>query len=136
MKKIEQLLKTVNERYELSWILLWGLLGSVAGLFVRSFPKLVLLTIFGVVVILTTSWWIFQHGWWLSMIAALTIVRHLIAHENEIYPRLGAMGAWALRNGAATFCLAVLTENAAACGLYQKLGMVKVGQYHYRKKEV
>ena len=30
----------------------------------------------------------------LSMIAALTIVRHLIAHENEIYPRLGAMGAW------------------------------------------
>jgi adenylate cyclase len=67
----EQLLKTVNEHYELSWILLWGLLGSVAGLFVRSFPKLVLLSIFGVVAILTTSWWIFQHGWWLSMIAAL-----------------------------------------------------------------
>jgi len=49
---------------------------------------------------------------------------------------MGAMAAWALRTGAATFCLAVLSENAAACGLYQKLGMVKVGQYHYRKKEV
>jgi len=48
---------------------------------------------------------------------------------------MGAMAAWALRNGADTFSLVVLTENDAACRLYEKLGMVKVGQYHYRKKE-
>ncbi len=66
-------------------------------------------------------------------------------HALEILPEfrrkglalqmMGAMGAWALRNGAQTFSLVVLTENDAACGLYEKLGMVKVGQYHYRKKE-
>jgi adenylate cyclase len=66
----EQLLKTVSERYELSWILLWGLLGSLAGLFVRSFLMLVLLSIVGVAVIVATSWWVFQQGWWLSMIGA------------------------------------------------------------------
>ena len=48
---------------------------------------------------------------------------------------IGAMGAWASRNGAGTFSLVVLTQNDAACGLYRKLGMVEIGQYHYRKKE-
>ncbi len=67
-------------------------------------------------------------------------------HALEILPKLrrkglalqmmGAMGAWALRNGADTFSLVVLTKNDAACGLYEKLGMVKIGQYHYRKKDV
>jgi adenylate cyclase len=66
----EQLLETVSEHYELSWILLWGLLGSVAGLFVRAFPRLVLLSVSGLAVIIATSWWIFQYGWWLSMIGA------------------------------------------------------------------
>lgn len=66
-------------------------------------------------------------------------------HALEILPKsrrkglalqmMGAMGAWALRNGAHTFSLVVLSQNNAACGLYEKLGMVKVGQYHYRKKE-
>ncbi|MEE9454621.1 MAG: GNAT family N-acetyltransferase [Paracoccaceae bacterium] len=49
---------------------------------------------------------------------------------------MGAAGAWGLRNGAATFSLAVLTSNTAACGLYRSLGMVEVGRYHYRKQEV
>ncbi|MDH3831243.1 MAG: adenylate/guanylate cyclase domain-containing protein [Gammaproteobacteria bacterium] len=66
----EQILKTVSERYQLSWILLWGLLGSMAGLFVRSFPRLVLLSISGVAVIAATSWWAFQYGWWFSLIGA------------------------------------------------------------------
>jgi len=66
-------------------------------------------------------------------------------HALEILPNfrrkglalqmMGAMGAWALRNGADTFSLVVLTQNDAACGLYERLGMIKVGQYHYRKKE-
>lgn len=67
-------------------------------------------------------------------------------HALEILPQMrrkglalqmmGAMGAWAQRNGAETFSLVVLTKNDAACGLYRTLGMVEVGQYHYRKKEV
>lgn len=48
---------------------------------------------------------------------------------------MGAAGAWALEQGADTFALVVLTENDAACGLYRKLGMVEVGEYHYRIKE-
>ena len=67
-------------------------------------------------------------------------------HALEILPKLrrkglalqmmGAMGAWAARNGADTFSLAALKQNDAACGLYHKVGMVKIGQYHYRKKDV
>ncbi len=67
-------------------------------------------------------------------------------HALEILPNarrkglalqmMGAMGAWASCNGAHTFSLVVLTQNDAACGLYRRLGMVKAGQYHYRKKEV
>ncbi len=48
---------------------------------------------------------------------------------------MGAAGASALRNGAATFSLVVLSTNTAACGLYRSLGMVEVGRYHYRKQE-
>jgi adenylate cyclase len=66
----EQPLKTVKEHYELVWILLWSLLGSAAGLFVRSFSKLFLLTVAGVVAIVAISWAAFLHDWWLSPIAA------------------------------------------------------------------
>jgi adenylate cyclase len=67
----EQPLKTVLQRYELSWILLWALLGSAAGLFVRSFLRLFLLTVAGIVAIIAISWMAFLHGWWLSMVAAV-----------------------------------------------------------------
>lgn len=66
-------------------------------------------------------------------------------HALEIMPEMrrkglglqmmGATGAWAARNGADTFSLVVLTENDAACALYQKVGMVEVGNYHYRIKD-
>ncbi len=66
----EQMLRTVREHYEIAWILLWGLLGSAAGLFVRAFPKLVVLIVAGVAAIFTISWAAFMQGWWLSMVAA------------------------------------------------------------------
>lgn len=66
-------------------------------------------------------------------------------HALEIMPKMrrkglalqmmGAAAAWALRNGADTITIVVLTSNDAACGLYRKLGMVEAGTYHYRKKE-
>lgn len=67
-------------------------------------------------------------------------------HALEILPKMrrkgmalqmmGATGAWAARNGADTFSLVVLTANDAACALYQKVGMVEVGNYHYRIKDI
>lgn len=66
-------------------------------------------------------------------------------HALEILPKMhrkglalqmmGATGAWAVRNGADTFSLVVLTANDAACALYHKVGMVEVGNYHYRIKD-
>ena len=71
----------------------------------------------------------------IAMMHALEILPNL-RRKGLAVQMMGAMGAWALRNGADTFSLVVLTQNDAACGLYEKLGMVKIGQYHYRKKEV
>lgn len=66
-------------------------------------------------------------------------------HALEILPNkrrkglalqmMGATGTWAARNGADTFSLVVLTANDAACALYHKVGMVEVGNYHYRIKD-
>ena len=71
----------------------------------------------------------------IAMMHALEILPEL-RRKGLALQMMGAMGAWALRNGADTFSLVVLTQNDAACGLYERLGMVKIGQYHYRKKEV
>ena len=71
----------------------------------------------------------------ISMMHALEILPDM-RRKGLALQMMGAMGAWSLRNGADTFSLVVLTENDAACGLYEKLGMVKIGQYHYRKKDV
>ena len=70
----------------------------------------------------------------IAMLHALEILPEL-RRKGLALQMMGAMGSWALRNGADTFSLVVLTKNDAACGLYEKLGMVKAGQYHYRKKE-
>ena len=42
---------------------------------------------------------------------------------------------WAEKQGATTFSLLCVEQNAAANGLYAKLGMEIVGHYHYRIKE-
>jgi len=70
----------------------------------------------------------------IAMMHALEILPDL-RRKGLALQMMGAMGAWALRNSAETFSLVVLTNNDAACRLYRKLGMVKVGQYHYRKKD-
>lgn len=48
---------------------------------------------------------------------------------------MGAMAAWAARNGAETISLVVLSQNVAAIDLYRSIGMVEVCAYHYRKKD-
>jgi GNAT superfamily N-acetyltransferase len=44
---------------------------------------------------------------------------------------LGA-AAWARTRGAATLALAVTRGNAAALGLYRRLGLAEADWYHYR----
>ena len=70
----------------------------------------------------------------IAMLHALEILPEM-RRKGLALQMMGAMGAWAVRNGANTFSLVVLTQNDAACGLYGSLGMVKIGQYHYRKKD-
>ncbi len=66
-------------------------------------------------------------------------------HAMEVSPNLRRKGAagkmmrvaahWAAKQGAEIFSLVTTCENAAANGLYASLGMVSVGQYHYRIKQ-
>jgi ribosomal protein S18 acetylase RimI-like enzyme len=70
----------------------------------------------------------------LAMLHALEILPQM-RRKGLALQMMGAVGAWAARNGADTFTLVVLTDNDAACGLYRKLGMVEVGKYHYRIKD-
>ena len=44
-----------------------------------------------------------------------------------------AAAAWAAQAGATTLALAVKADNAPARALYQRLGMVESGAYHYRR---
>ena len=63
-------------------------------------------------------------------------------HALEVRPALRRQGSarnilavaanWAQDQGAATFSLVVTEQNAAARALYERLGMVAVGRYHYR----
>lgn len=78
--------------------------------------------------------------------AAFMAVHDRIAmlHALEVLPALRRQGTarnmmraaalWAQEAGADTLALAVTAENATARALYESLGMVPVGQYHYRMK--
>jgi GNAT superfamily N-acetyltransferase len=65
-------------------------------------------------------------------------------HALEVLPNLRRRGAarailqqaaaWAARHAATTLALAVTTANAPARSLYESLGMMVVGDYHYRQQ--
>lgn len=63
-------LRTVAAWYEYAWVLLWGAFGCLAGLFVRAFPQLFMLTIAGLATIVAVSYSLFMGGWWFSMVFA------------------------------------------------------------------
>jgi len=63
-------LRTVGAGYQYAWILLWGVLGCLAGLLVRSFPRLFVLTMAGLAAVAAVSYSLFMNGWWFSMIFA------------------------------------------------------------------
>jgi ribosomal protein S18 acetylase RimI-like enzyme len=70
--------------------------------------------------------------------------RHAMLHALEVAPDLRRQGsaqnllraaaAWAQSQGADSLSLVVTVANAPARALYKGLGMVEVGQYHYRQK--
>ncbi len=70
----------------------------------------------------------------IAMIHALEVLHP--ARRNGLGLQMMAGAAkWALNHGAETFALVVVSSNIAACGLYQQLGMIKTGNYHYRIKD-
>lgn len=69
---------------------------------------------------------------------------HAMLHALEVRPVLRRQGVgetlmraaanWAVEQGAERLSLVVTERNAAARSLYDRLGMDRVGQYHYRMK--
>ena len=66
-----------------------------------------------------------------AMLHALE-VRPALRRQGSARNILVAAANWAQDQGAATFSLVVTEQNAAARALYERLGMVAVGRYHYR----
>lgn len=55
--------------------------------------------------------------------------------QRSAHNMLRAAANWAQAQGADTFSLVVTTANAPARALYERLGMIAVGGYHYRVKD-
>ncbi|HRK43534.1 MAG TPA: GNAT family N-acetyltransferase, partial [Gemmobacter sp.] len=66
-----------------------------------------------------------------AMLHALE-VRPALRRQGSARNILVAAANWAQDQGAATFSLVVTEQNLAARALYERLGMVAVGRYHYR----
>jgi ribosomal protein S18 acetylase RimI-like enzyme len=70
--------------------------------------------------------------------------RHAMLHALEVSPAFRRQGSaqnilraaaqWAQAQGADTLSLVVTVANGPARALYQSLGMVEVGHYHYRQR--
>lgn len=68
-----------------------------------------------------------------AMLHALEVVPAL-RRQGVAHNILRAAAGWALDQGADRLSLLVTEANAGARALYASLGMVVVGQYHYRKR--
>lgn len=68
-----------------------------------------------------------------AMLHALEVAPAL-RRQGTAHNILRAAGAWAQDQGAETLVLLVTEANAGARALYASLGMVVVGQYHYRTR--
>jgi adenylate cyclase len=63
-------LKFMTEPLETGWVVLWGVLGYMAGLMVRAFVRLSAVMLLGIAVISVVVYFAFLHGWWLPAIPA------------------------------------------------------------------
>lgn len=69
-----------------------------------------------------------------AMLHALE-VRPAARRQGSAHNMLRAAANWAQDQGADLFSLVVTTANAPARALYERLGMIAVGGYHYRVKD-
>ena len=63
-----QLKKSLKERYEGGWILLWSLIGGLFVLWRRSFLRFLLITIAGLFFLMLFIYFLFILGWWIPLI--------------------------------------------------------------------
>ena len=74
-----------------------------------------------------------RSGDWGIVHAVLTLPA--FHRQGSAQNMLGAAALWAQEAGAVNFGLVVTKGNKAARGLYQKLGMTEIGEYHYRQRD-
>lgn len=68
-----------------------------------------------------------------AMLHALEVTGAL-RRQGSAQNLLRAAGQWAQEHGADSLLLVVTVANGPARALYDRMGMVEVGQYHYRQK--
>jgi adenylate cyclase len=66
----EQTLKSFSQQLVMLWIVIMGVLGCGAGLWLRSFVKLVTVGMAGVVAIFVIAFAVYSRGWWLPPVPA------------------------------------------------------------------
>ena len=66
----EQPLKSFSQQLVALWIVMAGVLGCAAGLWLRSFVKLATVGMAGVVVIFAIAYVVYTRGWWLPPVSA------------------------------------------------------------------
>jgi adenylate cyclase len=84
-------LTSVDNRLEMLWIALWGVLGCLAGLMVHAFTRLFAVTLMGAAVIAGTSYVLFTYGVWLNMVPAVfswLVVAALVTAYLSSYERM------------------------------------------------
>ena len=59
---------TASDTQEVSWTLLWGVIGGALGLLVRSPSRYSLLAISGLLILNLAVYWAFLLGWWIPMV--------------------------------------------------------------------
>ena len=89
----DRLLQVWPEWKELTWILLWCLLGTAIGFWVRSPWRFVLLTSVCIMALGTCAWWSFRAGWWILsatpatafLVSAIVVVSYASYYEKTQY---------------------------------------------------
>lgn len=62
------LLRFMKDSQENGWLLLWGLLGGMLGLWIRSFWRFSLAGLGGLFILMLLAWISFRSGWWIPVV--------------------------------------------------------------------
>jgi adenylate cyclase len=81
----------LSDRLENLWILLWGIVAALVGLFVRSILRLSFVTVAGLLLLVGTTFFAFVNHWWLPVVpvaivwlaSAGLVTAFLSGHEKQ-----------------------------------------------------